>query len=138
MPPDVFFALASSGITLVASLLFFVSDDRPPRQIAVGPALDFCLPPVRAGNVRPAPPPLPVTPECLVAVSTPALQGTMTFRPSGDEWSITWESVPLADSPAVSLEGGEIGGAVHDLRWSGRAGMLRPTHQTWKQKPGRA
>ena len=32
MPPDVFLVLASSGLTFVASLLFFVSEDVAPVE----------------------------------------------------------------------------------------------------------
>lgn len=134
MPPDVFLVLASSGITFVASLLFFVSEDAPPKEVE-RPHVAFCLPPTR----KKAPPPLPVMPECAVDVSTAALHSVMTLRPQGDEWLVTLDTAPLTDMPALQLRGNHEGsGSVHDLRWHGRAGVARPTHRTWKQKPGRA
>ena len=133
MPPDVFLVLASSGITLVASLLFFVSEDRPPavRETA---SVAFCLPPSRK-----APPPLPVMPECAVNLSTAALHSVMTLKPQGDEWVVTLDTCPVADMPALQVSAdGEGTGSVHDLRWHGKAGVARATRRTWKQKPGRA
>ncbi len=134
MPPDVLLVLASSGITLVASLLFFVSEDQAPLEVP-GPQLAFCLPPAR----KRLPPPLPVMPECAVNVSTPALHSVMTLRPVGDEWVVTLDTAPLSDMPALQVrEDGDGVGQVNDLRWHGKAGVARATHRTWKQKPGRA
>jgi hypothetical protein len=134
MPPDVFLVLASSGITFVASLLFFVSDELAPVEKQL-PSVDFCLPPSRPH----APPPLPVMPECAVDVSTDALHSVMTFKPQGDEWVITLDTVPLADMPAMQVRDGKDGvGSVHDLRWHGKAGVARAVRRTWKQKPGQA
>lgn len=79
MPPDVLLVLASSGITLVASLLFFVSEDCEPVQIQ-GIPVQFCLPPKRPLAV---PPPLPVPFECAVDVSTQSLHSVMTLKPQG-------------------------------------------------------
>lgn len=135
MPPDVFLVLASSGITFVASLLFFVSEEAPPKE-ADTPSVAFCLPPPR----KKAPPPLPVMPECAVDVSTSALHSVMTLRPQGDEWLVTLDTAPLTDMPALQVRGTneEGSGSVHDLRWHGRAGVARATRRTWKQKPGQA
>ncbi len=138
MPPDVFLMLASSGLTLVASLMFFVSEDTPPKEAPVDrrkPQLTFCLPPRRA---RLQPPPLPrtMTPSCEVNFTQTSV---MTFRPSGDEWEVTLEVTPVADTPALQVQDdGEASGAVHDLRWHGKAGLPKSIRRTWKQKPGRA
>jgi hypothetical protein len=132
MPPDVLLVLASSGITLVASLLFFVSDDRVPLE-RLGPLVGFCLPPSR----KRSPPPLPHMPECAVDVSTPALHSVMTLKPQGDEWVITLETAPMTDVPALQIGAdGEGQGQVNDLRWHARAGVARATRRSWKQKPG--
>ncbi len=134
MPPDVFLVLASSGLTLVASLLFFVSEDHPPSEKET-PPVAFCLPPTR----KKAPPPLPVMPECAVNLSNAVLHSVMTLKPQGDEWVVTLETVPMADMPALQVrEDGDGVGSVHDLRWHGKAGVARATRRTWKQKPGRA
>ncbi len=135
MPPDVFLLLASSGITLVASLLFLVSDDRPPRVVD-DPRLwvSFCDPPVFLGR----PPPLPRKQDCSVNVSTPTLQGLLTLRPSGDEWVVTLDTQPRDDSAALQVRGQDGFGAVSDLRWHGRAGLAKPMRRTWRQKPGQA
>ncbi|MEW6430483.1 MAG: hypothetical protein AB1730_03145 [Myxococcota bacterium] len=141
MPPDVLLALASSGLTLVASLLFLVSDDAP---IAEGPEdprqqVGFCLPPSRGRAVGVRPPPLPSPPECAVAVRTAAVEGVLTLKPQGDEWLVTLDSVPMADVPALALnDDGEGTGAVHDLRWHGKAGVARAVRRSWKQRPGQA
>ncbi len=139
MPPDVFLALASSGITLVASLLFFVSEDRPPREVEIDPEnqVTFCLPPRPAGAVT-APPPLPAA-DCELTVTSWAIAGELTLRHvRGDDWTLCFERAPLADSPAVQVANGEIGGPVHDLRFHGKAGVVKTTRVSWKQKPGRA
>jgi hypothetical protein len=134
MPPDVLLVLASSGITLVASLMFFVSDELPPLE-KPAPQLSFCVPPRR----QVAPPPLPPQPECSVVVSTTALHGVMTLKPQGDEWVITLDTTPMADAPARQVRNDVVlAGPVNDLRWHERAGVPRATHRTWKQKPGRA
>jgi hypothetical protein len=134
MPPDVLLVLASSGITLVASLLFFVSEDVAPVEVP-GAAVAFCLPPTR----KKAPPPLPVMPECAVNLSNAALYSVMTLKPQGDEWVVTLDTAPMTDMPALQVgEHGEGVGQVNDLRWHGKAGLARATHRTWKQKPGRA
>lgn len=131
MPPDVLLVLASSGISFIASLMFFVSDERAPAE-KKSPELAFCLPPERSKS----PPPLPVMPECAVALT---ITSTMTLRPVGDEWVVTLESTPMVDVPALQVKDGkEIGGAVHDLRWHGSAGIAKRTRTSWKQKPGRA
>lgn len=135
MPPDVFLILASSGITLVASLLFFVSDDREPAQ-AASSLVHFCLPPKRPVLLRP--PPLPTPIECAVDVSTQSLHSVMTLKPTGDEWVMTLDMVPVCDTPAVRVEGTHGTGQVNDLRWNDRAGYVRPTQRQWKIKPGRA
>ncbi len=138
MPPDVMLFLASSGITFVASLMFLVSDDVEPKAEVDDPALHvpFCLPPLRLQQV---PPPLPVRPDCSVNVSTAGLHGVMTMRPAdGDEWLVTLECVPMADSAALQVRGNDGVGAVSDLRWHGRAGLAKPTKRQWKTRPGRA
>lgn len=134
MPPDVFLVLASSGITLVASLLFFVSEDREPVQIQ-GIPVQFCLPPRRP---LPLPPPLPVPLECAVDVSTVSLHSVMTLKPQGEEWVMTLDMIPVCDTPAVRVEGEHGVGQVNDLRWNNKAGYVRPTQRQWKVKPGQA
>jgi hypothetical protein len=136
MPPDVLLVLASSGLTLVASLLFFVSDDRPPL-VSDGPPVSFCLPPQRARPVV-LPPPLPVPVECAVDVSTRSLHSVMTLKPEGDEWVMTLDMAPVDDMPAVRVEGTHGVGQVNDLRWTHKAGYVRATQRQWKVKPGRA
>ena len=134
MPPDVLLVLASSGITLVASLMFVVSEDVAPVE-REAPPVAFCLPPAR----KKAPPPLPVMPECAVNLSNATMHSVMTLKPQGDEWVVTLDTVPMADMPALQVrEDGDGVGAVHDLRWHGRAGVARATRRTWKQKPGQA
>lgn len=134
MPPDVLLVLASSGITLVASLMFFVSEEAPPAQV-LGPPVTFCLPPAR----KRSPPPLPVMPECAVDVSTPALHSVMTLKPVGEEWVVTLDTTPIKDVPALQVNAAGDGvGQVNDLRWHGQAGVAKSTRRTWKQKPGRA
>lgn len=149
MPPDVLLMLASSGITLVASLMFFVSDDAPPA-IADDPRnhVTFCLPPLRQSvralpvaqpppvpSLEPTPPPLP---ECKVDVSNPMLASVMTLKPaSNEEWVLTLECAPQADSAALQIRGKDGVGAVTDLRWHGKAGLARTTKRQWKMKPGR-
>ncbi|MFT3835501.1 MAG: hypothetical protein QM723_00695 [Myxococcaceae bacterium] len=136
MPPDVFLVLASSGITLVASLLFLVSHESPPKDPFDDPRLwvSFCDPPMFMGR----PPPLPKRQECSVSVSTPALHGLLTLAPAGDEWIVTLDTSPLEDSAAMQVRGTDGVGAVTDLRWHGRAGLARPVRRTWRQKPGQA
>jgi hypothetical protein len=141
MPPDVFLALASSGLTLVASLMFFMSDEEAPPERPLSPKdeVAFCDPPRRQLRAA-APPPLPRLAQeaCIVDVSTPTVGGLLTLRPQGDTWLVTLESVPLADSPAVQVHGTDGVGTVHDLRWHGRAGLTRPVRRQWRQKPGQA
>jgi hypothetical protein len=135
MPPDVLLVLASSGITLVASLLFFVSEDFAPVE-REAPPVTFCLPPARSLK---APPPLPVMPECAVNLSNAVLHSVMTLKPQGEEWVVTLDTVPMADMPALQVrDDGDGVGSVHDLRWHGKAGVARATRRTWKQKPGQA
>ncbi len=63
----------------------------------------------------------------------------MTIEALGqDEWRITLECSPVADSAAVVVHGRDGLGAVSDLRWHGRAGLARATKRIWQQKPGRA
>lgn len=138
MPPDVLLVLASSGLTLVASLMFFVSDDAPPREAPVRSEVAFCLPPRRPKRLA-IPPPLPTPPECAVTLGHSALHGVMTLKPQGDEWVVTLETAPMADVPAMQVGArGEGSGSVHDLRWHGQAGVARAVRRTWKQKPGQA
>ncbi len=140
MPPDVFLMLASSGITLVASLMFFVSEDAAPVAPRVDPKnhVNFCLPPRRL-RLQPQPPPLPrpLTPWCEVNFTETSV---MTLKPSatGEDWELTLDVVPLPDAPAIQVEAGAPNTAVHDLRWFGRAGVPKAVRRTWRQKPGRA
>ncbi len=136
MPPDVFLALASSGISLIASLMFLVTPPPRPKEPEDDPRfhVPFLLPPVRAAK----PPPLPPSRECSVDVSQTGLQAVMGFKLSGDEFVVTLECSPRPDAPALQVEGGRGHGAVTDLRWHGKAGLARATKQQWKLKPGRA
>ncbi len=138
MPPDVFLMLASSGLGLVASLMFFVSEDRPPEEPVVDdqrkPQLSFCMPPHRA-RLQPPPLPRPMRAWCEVNFTASSV---MTFRPTGEEWEITLDVVPVADAPAMQVQNGDASGSVHDLRWHGKAGLPKPVRRTWRQKPGRA
>jgi hypothetical protein len=132
MPADVLFALASSGLTVIASLVFFVSVEAPPSERR-SEVLRYCLPPVRAC----APPPLPQV-SCCFGLTLPTLVARLTLRPSGGEWLLTLTAVPLADAPAARIGPGTPAGFVNDLRWHGRAGVQSPTQRCWKVKPGRA
>ena len=139
MPPDVLLLLASSGLTLVASLMFFVSEESPPLPGDDDPRfhLRFCLPPLRLQGV---PPPLPARPDCSINVSTAGLHSVLTMRPAGEneDWVVTLECAPIPDSPALQVRGNDGVGSVTDLRWHGRAGLAKPTKRQWRQKPGRA
>ncbi len=128
MPFDVFFAIASSGVSLIASMFWLV---HPPklRLGDDGPEQTFCLPPVRHAH---RPPPLPQTPECSVSLTSTE---TLTLRATGDEWEVTLDSAPMADVPAMRADGT---GMVNDLRWNQRAGLPRAIRRVWKQKPARA
>jgi len=141
MPPDVFLILASSGLTLVAALMFFVSEEPEPAEAPVDPKtlVSFCLPPARKQRVSARPPPLPAAVECAVNVSTASIHGVMTLKPVGEEWVVTLDTAPVGDMPASQVhDEHDAYGAVHDLRWHGRAGVAKATTRTWKQKPGRA
>lgn len=131
MPPDVFLLLASSGLSLVASLMFFVSDDRPVSDEPKGPLMSFCLPPLR-------PPPLPRSEACSVNVSTPQVAALLTLKPKGEDWELALECAPRGDAALVQVDGAEVGGVVSDLRWHQRAGVLKSSRKAWKVKPGRA
>ncbi len=124
MPPDVLLMLASSGITFIASLMFFVSPDGPPKEVP-GPEVTFCAPPERG-----VPPPLPVngSANCL---QTPG--GKISIHHIDGAWVFVTE--PQADSLAVTLNGNQ---RVSDVRWHGRAGLQRVSRKPWAQKPGRA
>jgi hypothetical protein len=134
MPPDVFLALASSGISLIASLMFLVVP--PPRR----PEPDddprfyvpFMLPPLRS-----TPPPLPSR-ECRVDLSQPALHAVMELKLKGEEFEVTLHCAPRADAAALQVNGARGLGAVSDLRWHGKAGLARATQGKWKLKPGQA
>lgn len=134
MPPDVLLVLASSGLTLIASLMFFVSEEAPPR-LRLGPPVSFCIPPRRSAG----PPPLPPSDATVVDVSTPSVHGVLTLKPVGGEWVVTLETSPLGDTPAQRIDQhGAATGAVHDLRVHSKAGVARGRAKTWKQKPGQA
>lgn len=151
MPPDVFLVLASSGITFLASLMFFVSDDAPPAERPDDPArhLAFCLPPPRAGwvpavtsstgpaSATPQPPPLPDR-SCEIDLSTPTLTSSLSLRQSGDDWVVTLSTAPISDSAGVQVHGDQGFGAVSDLRWHGKAGLAKPVSRQWRQKPAKA
>jgi hypothetical protein len=139
--------LASSGLTLLASLLFFVSDERAPHEGPVDPRslVGFCLPPPPrlapqsgAGAVVLSPPPLPQREQLEVPFSTQRLAGVMTFTPGPDGWDVTLSTTPRADAPAVQVDDETATTAVHDLRWHGRAGVASPVTRRWRQKPGQA
>lgn len=135
MPVDVFLILASSGITLVASLLYLV-DDRLPPEVPDDPRLHvpYCDPPLR---VRP--PPLPRPRWAVVDLSTPSVQGIMTLKPTeSGEWLVTLECEPRGDSAALEELSGGTFGAVADVRLKGRAELAQPSKRSWKQKPARA
>src|SRR5688572_33384524 len=135
MPPDVFLALASSGISLIASLMFLVTP--PPRR--EDPDDDprfwvpFLLPPARG-----RPPPLPRAKECIVGLAQSSLHAVLGIKLSGEEFVVTLEGAPRPDAPALQVTEGRGHGAVSDLRWHGKAGLARTTKSQWKQKPGRA
>ena len=135
MPPDVFLALASSGISLIASLMFLVTP--PPRREDPedDPRLHvpFLLPPARVAK----PPPLPVR-ECSVGLGLTTLHAVVGVKMNGDEFVVTLETAPRADAPALQVTNGRGHGAVTDLRWHGKAGLARTTKSQWKLKPGRA
>ena len=128
MPPDILLMLASSGLTLVASLLFFVSEERPPRSRRSEPEVSFCLPPHRL-NHRRRPPPLPANEPVVVETE----QGVVTLRLEGEVWVV---SMPIitADTPLRAQGTGRI----DDLRWHGQAGVARRISSQWKQRPGQA
>ena len=136
MPPDVFLALASSGISLIASLMFLVVPARRAREPYDDPRfhVPFVLPPLRLAM---KPPPLPVR-ECAVRIAQSSLDAVMGFKMLGNEFVVTLECAPRDDAPALQVSDGRGSGAVTDLRWHGRAGLARATRAQWKQKPGRA
>jgi hypothetical protein len=137
MPPDVFLALASSGISLIGWLMFLVtpplrrSDDD--EEAALGPVVPFVLPPVHA-----RPPPLPRVREATVGLAQSSLRAVIGVKLSGEEFVVTLECAPRADAAALQVSDGHGHGAVTDLRWHGKAGLARTTRSQWKQKPGRA
>jgi hypothetical protein len=135
MPPDVFLALASSGIYLIASLMFLVapSPRRPDPDDDPRFNVPFMLPPSLM-----KPPPLPARQECTVNVSQPALHAVMAFKMQGDEFVVTLHCAPRADAAALQVSDGRGSGAVSDLRWHGKAGLARATQGRWKLKPGQA
>lgn len=133
MPPDVFLALASSGISLIASLMFLVTPPprRPEPEDDPRFHVPFLLPPMR-------PPPLPRVREALVGLAHSSLHAVMGVRMQGNEFVVTLECAPRADAPALQVSKGRGSGAVTDLRWHGKAGLARTTKTSWKQRPGRA
>lgn len=137
MPPDVFLALASSGISLIASLMFLVTPPARREEPEDDPRfhVPFLLPPTRAAVAKP--PPLPVR-ECLVGLGQSTLNAVMGIKLNGDDFVVTLETAPRADAPALQVTNGRGHGAVTDLRWHGKAGLARTTKSQWKLKPGRA
>jgi hypothetical protein len=135
MPPDVFLALASSGISLIASLMFLVAVPRRDEEPQDDPRfyVPFLLPPTR---VRP--PPLPKVRECMVGLEQSSLHAVVGIKLAGDDFVVTLECAPFADAPALQIDGGRGHGTVSDLRWHGQAGLARTTRSQWKLKPGRA
>ncbi|MBI3182476.1 MAG: hypothetical protein HYZ28_10055 [Myxococcales bacterium] len=141
MPADVFLMLCSSGIALVASLMFLVND-RVPKDPPDDPSrwVSFRLPPLRT------PPPLPSErSRCELAMPLPGsrLRMTLCCLGRGEQWEVTVESEPLPDSPALQIRSDSGGvlrgsGSVHDLRWHGRAGLASRARAQWKRPPGRA
>ena len=134
MPPDVFLLLASSGITLVASLLYLV-DERTPPEVVDDPRshVGYCLPPMRV-----KPPPLPRPKWAVVDMSNEKMRGVMTLRPDGAEWLVTLEVEARDDGTALEFLGPGMLGAVSDVRLKGKAELVRPTKRAWKVKPARA
>ena len=56
--------------------------------------------------------------------------------PEMDEWLVTLECVPMADSAALQVRGNDGVGAVSDLRWHGRAGAgCRPAPAYQQRMP---
>lgn len=136
MPPDVFLALASSGISLIASLMFLVTPPARREEPEDDPRfhVPFLLPPVRL-----KPPPLPPARECNVGLEQSSLNAVVGIKMTGDEFVVTLECAPFADAPALQVDQGGRGyGAVTDLRWHGKAGLARSTKSQWKLKPGQA
>ncbi len=131
MPPDVFLMLCSSGIAFVASLLFFVSDERPPPERAGGEWVTYRLPPLRPKEVR-----------WSIDYSGGLSHCRMTLMCVDGEWRVALEAEPMADAPArqVTEAGGVLRtvGAVHDLRWHGRAGLATSARGVWKPPTARA
>lgn len=137
MPPDVFLALASSGISLIASLMFLVTPPARRDEPEDDPRfhVPFLLPPARARVARP--PPLPVR-ECSVGLGLTTLHAVVGIKLNGDDFVVTLETAPRTDTPALQVTNGRGHGAVTDLRWHGKAGLARTTKSQWKLKPGRA
>ncbi|MBK7858676.1 MAG: hypothetical protein IPJ65_08650 [Archangiaceae bacterium] len=136
MPPDVFLALASSGISLIASLMFLVAAPPSREDEYDDPRfhVPFLLPPSRA-----RPPPLPRARECTVGLLQSSLQAVVGIKLSGDDFVVTLECAPHRDAPALQVAADGRGhGTVSDLRWHGKAGLAHATRSEWKLKPGRA
>jgi hypothetical protein len=120
MPPDVFLALASSGITLVASYMYLIQD---PKREAEGPEVSFCGPPQQL------PPPLP-SHKVQIQVST---QTHLAMDFSGGEWTMTYTTTPFKDAVATSI--GDSTVQVNDLRWHSQAGVSAERVERVKIKP---
>lgn len=128
MPTDVFLMLCSSSIAVVASLMYFVSD---------GPVDDEEPEPARPWPRRP--PPLPC---CTVTLGGLGVNARLRLECVGDEWKMSLALEDRADAPARGVLETKDGlvplGAVHDLRWHGRAGLAATGQLSWRQPPARA
>jgi hypothetical protein len=83
MPPDVFLALASSGLTLVASWMYFLKP--AVTALKFEPEVTFCGPPLRGS----------LAPFAQVQLSA---RTSLEMSLKGDHWLFTYVTRPLADS----------------------------------------
>lgn len=165
MPADVFLLLCSSGLALITSLLFLVSEDKPPVEPPDTPEswVTFALPParpfrgegacalqrhdLRLGRTQPPALPSPAQ-ERSVTVALPGSKLSMVLQYLGEgegAWLVSVENRARTDCPAMQLSGLEEdgrpkpgSGVVHDLRWHGRAGLPKAGRSQWRKKPADA
>jgi hypothetical protein len=90
MPPDVFLVLASSGLSLVASLLFLVSDEREPR-VDDGPSVVVLRATAAAARARA---PAPRTGDLLRRRLDGLAPLGLDAQAQGDEWTMTLDMAP--------------------------------------------